>query len=101
MGLPASARIPIAFSQQVGKKAQKTLDEVELFVQEKCIPADAVFAQMLDIKSRERFGAHPRILEDLKHEARRRGLWNLFLPKSHYTEDSGYSNLKYALMAKM
>lgn len=100
MDLPASARIPIAFSEQVSKEAQKTLDEVELFVQEKCIPADAVFAQMLGNKPRERFAAHPRILEDLKYEAKRRGLWNLFLPKSHYAEGSGYSNLEYGLMAE-
>ncbi|CVL06379.1 related to acyl-CoA dehydrogenases [Fusarium mangiferae] len=80
MGLPASARIPIAFSE--------------------CIPADTIFAQMLGNKPRDRFVAHPRILEDLKYEARRRGLWNLFLPRSHYAEGSGYSNLEYALMAE-
>lgn len=96
----ASARIPIAFVGQVSKQAKKTLDEVERFVQEKCIPADAVFAQMLGIKADERFASHPQVLEDLKQEARSMGLWNLFLPKSHYAEGSGYSNLEYGLMAE-
>ncbi|KAH7232194.1 acyl-CoA dehydrogenase/oxidase [Fusarium redolens] len=100
MNLPASARIPIAFAGQISKQAQKTLDEVERFVQEKCIPADAVFAQMLGKKPNERFAAHPQILEDLKDEAKSRGLWNLFLPKSQYAEGSGYSNLEYGLMAE-
>ncbi|KAH7240514.1 hypothetical protein FSOLCH5_010742 [Fusarium solani] len=97
---PASARIPIAFTGQVSNEAKKTLDEVERFVQEKCIPADAVFAQMLGKTAEERFSAHPQILEDLKEEARRRGLWNLFLPKGHYAEGAGYSNLEYGLMAE-
>lgn len=97
---PASARIPIAFTGQVSNEAKKTLDEIERFVQEKCIPADAVFAQMLGKTAEERFSAHPQILEDLKEEARRRGLWNLFLPKGHYAEGAGYSNLEYGLMAE-
>lgn len=97
---PASARIPIAFAGQVSNEAQRTLDEVERFVQQKCIPADAVFSQMLGKSAEERFAAHPRILEDLKEEARRRGLWNLFLPRGHYSEGAGYSNLEYGLMAE-
>jgi acyl-CoA dehydrogenase len=44
--------------------------------------------------------AHPHVLEDLKAEARRRGLWNLFLPhKTQWTE--GLSNLDYAPLAEI
>ncbi|KAM0330105.1 hypothetical protein ACHAQA_004277 [Verticillium albo-atrum] len=96
----ASARIPIVAANRVSQKARETLDEVERFVNEKCIPADAVFAQSLGRDSRDRFAAHPQVLEDLKTEARRRGLWNLFLAKGHYGESSAFSNLEYGLMAE-
>ena len=39
---------------------------------------------------------HPPIIEELKTEARKRGLWNLFLP-----EWSGLSNLDYACIAEI
>jgi acyl-CoA dehydrogenase len=39
---------------------------------------------------------HPQIIEDLKAEARRRGLWNLFLPA-----ESGLSVLEYAPLAEI
>ena len=43
---------------------------------------------------------HPPIMEELKQEARRRGLWNLFLP--HETKwTSGLSNLDYAPLAEI
>ena len=43
---------------------------------------------------------HPPVMEELKAEARRRGLWNLFLP--HETQwTSGLSNLDYAPLAEI
>lgn len=39
---------------------------------------------------------HPPILEELKAEARRRGLWNLFMPQL-----SGLSNVDYAAIAEI
>ena len=40
--------------------------------------------------------AHPPVVEELKAEARSRGLWNLFLPKV-----SGLSNVDYAAVAEI
>lgn len=74
--------------------------QVETFVNEKCIPGDAVFSQAVGRDTNERFSAHPKIIEDLKVEARKKGLWNLFLAKGHYGESSDYSNLEYGLMAE-
>ncbi|KAJ9150191.1 Acyl-CoA dehydrogenase/oxidase [Pleurostoma richardsiae] len=96
----ASARIPAAVAGKVSRKAQQTLDEVERFVQEKCIPGDAVFTHQLGLGARERFASHQRVLEDLKEEARKRGLWNLFLAKHARGEGSGFTNLEYGLMAE-
>jgi len=43
---------------------------------------------------------HPEVIEELKAEARRRGLWNLFLPhRTKWTE--GLSNLDYAPLAEI
>lgn len=39
-------------------------------------------------------------MEDLKTKARSLGLWNMFLPKGHYKESPGYTNLEYGLMAE-
>jgi acyl-CoA dehydrogenase len=40
-------------------------------------------------------------MEDLKAKARKVGLWNLFLPKTHFPQISaGFSTLEYGLMAE-
>jgi acyl-CoA dehydrogenase len=41
----------------------------------------------------------PKIMEELQAEARRRGLWNLFLP--HSERGAGLSNLQYAPLAEI
>lgn len=47
-----------------------------------------------------RWEGHPSIIEDLKDKARKLGLWNMFLPKGHYKESPGWTNLEYGLMAE-
>ena len=44
--------------------------------------------------------ATPPVLEELKAEARRRGLWNLFLPRNH-AYGAGLTNLQYAPLAEI
>jgi acyl-CoA dehydrogenase len=75
--------------------------QVEKFVEEECIPADAVYAQQIgNGTTKERFSTHPPILDDLKKKAQDLGLWNMFLPKNHFKEGAGFSNLEYGLMAE-
>ena len=77
--------------------------QVERFVEEECIPADAVYAQQINANGSDivsRFDAHPPIIEDLKVKAKKLGLWNMFLPKNHFKEGAGFSNLEYGLMAE-
>ena len=77
--------------------------QVERFVEEECIPADVVFAQQINKDGSDavsRFNAHPQVIEDLKTKARKLGLWNMFLPKNHFKEGAGFSNLEYGLMAE-
>jgi acyl-CoA dehydrogenase len=44
--------------------------------------------------------ATPSVVQELKDEARRRGLWNLFLPRSH-AYGAGLTNLQYAPLAEI
>jgi acyl-CoA dehydrogenase len=40
-------------------------------------------------------------MEELKTKAKALGLWNMFLPRNHFKEGAGFSNLEYGLMAEM
>ena len=74
-------------------KAQEACDNMWDFMREHVFPAEPTWAAHL-----AEHGEHstPPVLEELKIEARRRGLWNLFLPKL-----SGMSNLEYAAVAEI
>ncbi|KAK6952345.1 hypothetical protein Daesc_006880 [Daldinia eschscholtzii] len=94
-----SARIPDIVKHRVSEKAKKTLDIVAKFVEEECIPADPVVDAQIGEGS-ARWESHPPIIEELKAKAKQLGLWNMFLPKGHYKESPGYTNLEYGLMAE-
>ncbi|KAK3647565.1 hypothetical protein LTR56_008059 [Elasticomyces elasticus] len=97
----ASAKIPIIARGFVSDRAKKTLDIIEKFVEEECIPADPLYSQQIGGGSvEERFSARPPILDDLKKRAKELGLWNMFLPNNHFKEGAGFSNLEYGLMAE-
>jgi acyl-CoA dehydrogenase len=72
---------------------------VEKFVEEECIPADTVFYAQLG-EGESRWTTYPSVIDDLKERAKKLGLWNLFLPKNHFKEGAGFSNLEYGLMAE-
>jgi acyl-CoA dehydrogenase len=67
------------------------------FMDEHVYPAEAVFAEQL-AKLDDPWGK-PAVIEELKAEARRRGLWNLFLPSSPL--GAGLTNLQYAPLAEI
>ena len=79
-------------------QAERLRAELLGFMDQRVYPAEPVFAAQLA----ELGNPHgtPPILEELKAEARARGLWNLFLPhKTEWTE--GLSNLDYAPLAEI
>ncbi|CAD6501435.1 BgTH12-01687 [Blumeria graminis f. sp. triticale] len=94
-----ASHIPIIATDRVSEKASKTLDIVKKFVEERCIPADPIFEAQVG-QGINRWNHYPNIIDDLKVEARKLGLWNMFLPKSLYQESPGFTNLEYALMAE-
>ncbi|KAF2253925.1 acyl-CoA dehydrogenase NM domain-like protein [Trematosphaeria pertusa] len=98
--LTASQRVPAIARPFVSERAARTLDLVEKFVEEECIPADAVYLRQIGETIQQRFNSHPQVIEDLKAKAKKLGLWNMFLPKNHFKEGAGFSNLEYGLMAE-
>jgi acyl-CoA dehydrogenase len=72
-------------------------DRVRTFLEERVYPAEPVYAaQRASLVGEGREHDLPPVVEDLKAEARTRGLWNLFLP-----DVSGLSNLDYAPLAEL
>ena len=67
------------------------------FIDEHVEPAAPVFRQQVEASGDPHF--HPPVMEDLKAEARRRGLWNLFLPDERY--GAGLTNLEYAPLCEL
>lgn len=98
--MSASARIPPIVAPFVSERAKKTLDLVEEFVEKECIPADTVFHAQLG-EGEQRWKTNPAILDELKVKAKKLGLWNMFLPKNHFKEGAGFSNVEYGLMAEI
>lgn len=98
--IKASERIPAIARPFVSERALKTLDLVEEFVETECLPADEVYLRQIGKTTEQRFSSHPPIVEDLKKKAQKLGLWNMFLPKNHFKEGAGFSNLEYGLMAE-
>jgi acyl-CoA dehydrogenase len=76
-------------------KAKDYLGRLQDFMDEKVHPAEKPYAEYRAAKG---YGDHsvPPVVEELKAEARSRGLWNLFLP-----DESGLSNLDYASLAEL
>ncbi|KAJ5805796.1 Acyl-CoA dehydrogenase family member 11 [Penicillium pulvis] len=98
--MSASTRIPPIALPFVSDRAKKTLDLVEEFVEKECVPAEALFSAQLGV-GEQRWNTVPAVMEQLKEKAKKLGLWNMFLAKSHFKQGAGYSNLEYGLMAEL
>jgi acyl-CoA dehydrogenase len=63
-------------------------------------PAEKVFAeQVAEASAAGREWERPPVIDELKAEARSRGLWNLFL--THHPQGAGLTNLQYAPLAEI
>ena len=83
---------------ELSPKAEALREQLLEFMDDQVGPAEAVYEQQLAESGDPHF--HPPVMEELKAEAQRRGLWNLFLP--HETEwGGGLSNLDYAPLAEI
>ena len=80
-------------------RAAELQERLLRFMDECIYPAESVFAEQMRASGDPHF--HPPVMEELKAEARARGLWNLFLP--HVTEwtPDPVSNIDYAPLAEI
>jgi acyl-CoA dehydrogenase len=67
------------------------------FIDTRVDPAESVYREQVAAAGDPHF--HPPVMEELKAEARSRGLWNLFLPNEKW--GAGLSNLDYAPLCEL
>ena len=60
-------------------RTRELVDALGAFMDERVLPAESVYDEQLRESGDPHF--HPPVMEELKAEARERGLWNLFLPR--------------------
>ena len=81
-------------------RTEELRGRLQAFISEQVIPAEKIFEeQAADLAAQGRGWERPAVMEELKAEARRQGLWNLFL--AHHPEGAGLTNLQYAPLAEL
>jgi len=78
-------------------RTEELRERLAAFIMERVDPAEAVYAQQVTESGDPHF--HPPVMEELKAEAKARGLWNLFLPESEH--GAGLTNLEYAPLCEL
>ncbi|ORA39353.1 acyl-CoA dehydrogenase family protein [Mycobacterium aquaticum] len=82
---------------EVTERARQYQTQLLDFMDSQVYPAESVYDEQMQAAGDPHF--HPPVLEELKAEARRRGLWNLFHP--HPEWGPGLTNLEYAPLAEI
>jgi acyl-CoA dehydrogenase len=82
---------------EMTERAKDVRERLLAFMDEHVYAAEPVYAQQLREAGTPH--AHPPIMETLKAEARRQGLWNLFLPDEEH--GVGLTNVEYAPLAEI
>ncbi|MGW6357367.1 acyl-CoA dehydrogenase family protein [Streptomyces sp. NPDC055092] len=78
-------------------RAKEYQEKLLAFMDERIYPAESVYEAQMAESGDPHF--HPPILEELKADAKKRGLWNLFHP--HPEWGPGLTNLEYAPLAEI
>ena len=82
---------------ELTERAKSYQERLLAFMDERIYPAEAVVEQQVRESGDPHF--HPPIVEELKEDARGRGLWNLFHP--HEEWGPGLTNAEYAPLAEI
>ena len=82
---------------EFGPKVEELRAKLQDFMTNKVLPAEPVYRKQYRESGDPQF--HPPVMEELKADARKRGLWNLFLPDDRY--GAGLTNLEYAPLAEI
>ncbi|WP_194914253.1 acyl-CoA dehydrogenase family protein [Catenulispora rubra] len=81
----------------VSDRAKRYQDDLLAFMDEQVYPAEGVYEEQMRASGDPHH--QPAIIEELKTEARKRGLWNLFHP--HPEWGPGLTNFEYAPLAEI
>lgn len=85
---------------ELSERAQQYRDRLLAFMDEHVYPSEAVFYEQMAASGNANF--HPPVMEELKAEAKKQGLWNLFHPHENAEWGSpGLSNSDYAPLAEI
>jgi acyl-CoA dehydrogenase len=79
------------------ERSREFAGKLEAFLSDRIYAAEPVYRDQLLASGQVHF--HPPVMEELKEDARARGLWNLFLPDPEH--GPGLSNLDYAPLAEL
>ncbi len=83
---------------ELSDRCKEYQDKLLDFMDTHVYPNESVYEEQLAASGDPHF--HPPVMEELKAEAKRRGLWNLFLPHKGWWGE-GFSNLDYAPLAEI
>jgi acyl-CoA dehydrogenase len=78
-------------------RCKEYVGRVQALMDECIYPAEALYERQMHASGDPHH--HPPVLEELKAEARRRGLWNLFHPDNEW--GPGLTNVEYAPLAEI
>jgi acyl-CoA dehydrogenase len=78
-------------------RCKEIRDRLLKFMDERIYPAEETYREQISASGDPHF--HPPVMEELKAQARDRGLWNLFHP--HTDWGPGLSNVEYAPLAEI
>ena len=82
---------------ELSERGREYRERLLTFMDEHVYPAEPVYREQMEAAGDPHH--HPQILEDLKAEARRRGLWNMFHPYPEY--GPGLTNFESAHLAEI
>ncbi|HJE76594.1 MAG TPA: acyl-CoA dehydrogenase, partial [Brevibacterium epidermidis] len=82
---------------ETSERGREYQERLKTFMDEFVYPAEPVYAEQMAAAASPH--TQPQILEDLKAEAKKQGLWNLFHP--HPEWGPGLTNLEYAPLAEI
>ena len=81
----------------VSDRAKRYQDDLLAFMDEQIYPAEEVYEEQMRASGDPHH--QPAVIEELKTEARKRGLWNLFHPHAEW--GPGLTNFEYAPLAEI
>ena len=78
-------------------RTAELLDQVTSFIEERVMPVESEAMRALDQEVKPGV-AYPEVILELRAEARKQGLWNLFMPDERF--GPGLENWEYALLCE-